>query len=181
MSAEQVDRDPVEPRPRIGAREVIRRTPPESDREDLGSKVFGEVSADPSLGRFEADPAQVEQVIVNLVLHARHTLQDGGRITIGARNVDLDESFTREHFPMRPGGYVLLSVADTGPGLDEEQRAHLFSPLFAGDSEDGAGLGLATVYGIVKQSEGFVWVDSKPGEGTAFRIYFPRAIETIAA
>jgi PAS domain S-box-containing protein len=146
----------------------------------VGDSVSVEVDVDPSVGRFEADPAQVEQVIVNLVLYARHSLHGGGRIAIGARNVDLDESFTKEHFPMRPGGYVLLSVSDDGPGLDEEQRAHLFSPLFDGESEDAAGLGLATVYGIVKQSEGFVWVDGKPGQGTTFRIYFPRTDETDA-
>ena len=82
---------------------------------------------------------------------------------------------------MRAGDYVLLSVADDGPGLDDEQRAHLFSPLFAGQSEDGAGLGLATVYGIVKQSEGFIWADGTEGEGTTFCIYFPRAVSTPAA
>jgi PAS domain S-box-containing protein len=147
----------------------------------VGDGVDVALYADAALGRFEGDPAQVEQVIVNLVLYSRHTLQGGGRITIGAKNVDLDESFAREHYPMRPGAYVLLSVSDDGPGLHEEQRANLFSPHFAGDSEDAAGLGLATAYGIVKQSEGFVWVDSKPGHGTAFRIYFPRALETIAA
>ena len=75
----------------------------------------------------------------------------------------------------------MLAVSDDGPGLDEQQRAHLFSPLFAGESEDGAGLGLATVYGIVKQCEGFVWADGKPGQGTTFRIYFPRMTDTSAA
>ncbi len=79
---------------------------------------------------------------------------------------------------MRPGRYVLLSVSDDGPGIDERQRAHLFSPLFAGESEDAAGLGLATVYGIVKQSDGFIWVDGSPGEGTTFRVYFPRVRPT---
>jgi PAS domain S-box-containing protein len=143
----------------------------------LGDSVGVDVSVDPGVGRFEADAAQVEQVIVNLVLFSRHSLPDGGRITIGVRNVDLDESFTREHFPMRPGAYVLLSVSDDGPGLDEHERSHLFGPA----SEDAAGLGLATVYGIVKQSAGFVWVDGAPGAGTAFRIYFPRIPETLAA
>jgi PAS domain S-box-containing protein len=147
----------------------------------IGDDVRIEVSADPSLGRFEADPAQIEQVLVNLVLFARASLQDGGLISIAAGDADLDESFTKDHFPMRPGPYVLLSVSDDGPGLDEQQRAHLFSPLFAGEQEDAAGLGLATVYGIVKQSEGFIWVDGKPGEGTTFRIYFPRVLETAAA
>ena len=147
----------------------------------VGADVRVEIASDPSLGRFEADPAQIEQVLVNLVLFSGKALQDGGRISIEARNADLDESFTKEHFPMRPGRYVLLSVSDDGPELDEQERKHLFSPLFAGADEDTAGLGLATVYGIVKQSEGFIWVDSKPGEGATFRIYFPRVSESSAA
>ena len=146
----------------------------------VGDDVRVETTVDPALGRLEADPSQIEQVIVNLVLYARHSMHDGGRIAIEARNVDLDESFTKTHFPMRPGPYVLLAVTDDGPGLDEQQRARLFSPLFAGESEDAAGLGLATVYGIVKQSEGFIWADGTPGEGTTFRIYFPRATETLS-
>jgi PAS domain S-box-containing protein len=147
----------------------------------VGDGVRVEVSADPALGRFEADPAQIEQVLVNLVLFARNSLHGGGRISIETRNVDLDESFTKAHFPMRPGPYVLLAVTDDGPGLDEGQRANLFKPHFAGESEDAAGLGLATAYGIVKQSEGFVWADGKPGEGTTFRVYFPRITEPLAA
>ncbi len=147
----------------------------------VGDGVRVEVASDPALGRFEADPAQVEQVIVNLVLHARHAMKERGRISIEARNADLDEAFAKAHFPMRPGPYVMLAVSDDGPGLDEQQRAHLFSPLFAGQSEDSAGLGLATVYGIVKQSEGFIWVDGDPGQGTTFRIYFPRDPETLAS
>jgi PAS domain S-box-containing protein len=146
----------------------------------VGDDVRVQVSADPSLGRFEADPAQIEQVLVNLVLFSSSSLHDGGRISIEAHNADLDASFTKEHFPMRPGPYVLLSVSDDGPGLDDQQRAHLFSPLFAGEKEDAAGLGLATVYGIVKQSEGFIWADAADG-GTVFRIYFPRIVEPAAA
>jgi signal transduction histidine kinase len=147
----------------------------------VGDGIDVHVSADQSLGRFEADPAQIEQVLVNLLLYASHSMHDRGRIEIEAHDVDLDESFTKDHFPMRPGPYVLLAVADDGPGLDDQQRAHLFSPLFAGEHEDAAGRGLATVYGIVKQSEGFVWVDAAPGEGTTFRIYFPRVTEPLAA
>jgi PAS domain S-box-containing protein len=147
----------------------------------VGDGVTVNTSVDPSVGRFEADSAQIEQVLVNLVHYADHSLSDHGRIHIEARNVDLDESFTNDHFPMRPGAYVLLAVSDNGPGLDEQQRATLFSPLFAGDKVDAAGLGLATVYGIVKQSEGFIWADGPPGGGTTFRIYFPRLTETLAA
>jgi PAS domain S-box-containing protein len=146
----------------------------------VGDRVDVHVSADPSLGRFEADPAQIEQVVVNLVLYAGHSMHDRGTIEIEARNVDLDEAFAKDHFPMRPGPYVLLSVADDGPGLDEQHRAHLFSPLFSGEQEDASGRGLATVYGIAKQSEGFIWADGAPGEGTTFRLYFPRVTEPLA-
>jgi PAS domain S-box-containing protein len=138
------------------------------------------VVADSALGRFEADPAQIEQVLVNLVLFARRSVGDEGRIWIDARNADLDETFTKDHYPMRPGAYVQLSVSHDGAGLDEQARARLFSPLFA-ESEDAAGLGLATVYGIVKQSEGFIWVDGGPDAGTVFRIYFPRLTDALAA
>jgi signal transduction histidine kinase len=141
----------------------------------VGEGIAVSVSADSSLGRFEADPAQIEQMLVNLLLWARHTMHDRGRIEIEAGNVDLDESFAQDHFPMEPGGYVLLSVVDDGPGLDDEERERLFDPLFAGENEDAAGQGLATVYGIVKQSEGFIWAENARFGGTAFRIYLPRA------
>ncbi len=144
----------------------------------VGDGVEVAVAVDPGTGRFKADAAQIEQVVVNLVLYAGHSLGDGGRIRVEARNEELDEHFAREHFPMRAGHYVLLSVSDDGPGLDEHQRETLFSPLFAGESEDAAGLGLATVYGIVKQSEGFLWADGAPGEGTTFRAYFPRIADS---
>ncbi len=147
----------------------------------LGEGIEVAVSIDEALGRVKADPAQIEQVIVNLGLHSKRSLPDGGRIAIEARNVELDESFTREHFPMRPGSYVLLSISDDGPGPDERTRASLFSPLFAEKDEDSRGLGLATVYGIVKQSEGFIWVDGGPGEGTIFSIYLPRVPEALVA
>jgi PAS domain S-box-containing protein len=147
----------------------------------VGGGVRVEASVEPSLGRFEADPAQIEQVLVNLVLFARSALREGGLISIEARNADLDETFTKDHFPMRPGPYVLLAVSHDGPPLDEQERARLFSPHFTANGEDSAGLGLATVYGIVKQSEGFIWVDGRQGEGTAFSIYFPRVADLRAA
>jgi len=147
----------------------------------VGDAVDVEVSVDPALGRFEADEAQIEQVLVNLVLFARASLGGGHQIRIEADNADLDEGFAKHHFPMRAGPYVRLAVSDDGPGLDDEQRAHLFSPHFAGDREDSAGLGLATVYGIVKQSEGFIWATGGRGEGTTFTVYFPRARESLAA
>jgi PAS domain S-box-containing protein len=147
----------------------------------VGDAVRIEVVADRSVAPIEADLAQIEQVLVNLALYVNESMPDGGRIVIETRDVDLDESFTRDHVPMRPGPYVLLSVSDDGAGLDEDARSGLFSPHFPGKGDDSAGLGLATVYGIVKQSQGFIWVDGAPGRGTRFRIYFPRSPEPSAA
>jgi len=104
-------------------------------------------------------------------------MREGGRLTIETRNVTLDESFAATHRPMRPGPWVLLALTDTGPGLDGAARERLFDPLFADEgSEDAAGLGLATVYGIVKQNQGFIWAgDGRDGCGTTFAIYLPVA------
>jgi len=134
------------------------------------------------LGRVRADPSQIQEVIMNLVVNAGDAMPAGGRLTIETANAELDDNYAHAHgVNLARGSYVMLAVSDTGIGMDQETQTHIFEPFFTTkDVDKGTGLGLSIVYGVIKQSEGYIWVHSEPGQGTSFKIYLPRIHQQVS-
>jgi PAS domain S-box-containing protein len=157
-----------------------------TDMEKLLRRVIGEdieltTELDGGLGRLKADQSQLEQIIMNLAVNARDAMPKGGKLIVQTGNIVMDEVFVRRHpYPVEPGPYVCLTVADTGTGMDAQTKAKAFDPFFTTKEKGkGTGLGLSTVYGVVKQSGGYIDIHSSPGEGTTFKIYLPRVCEAV--
>ena len=146
----------------------------------LGQNIELILLHSPGLGRVKADASQIEQVVVNLGTNARDAMPQGGKVVIETANVELQDGPASKNLGVKPGSYVMLAVSDTGVGMDPETRLRLFEPFFTTKAPGkGSGLGLATVYGIIKQNDGQVTVYSQPGCGTIFEIYLPRVKEAV--
>ena len=145
-------------------------------RRTIQKMIRIELSLDENINIVNADPVQVEQIIMNLVINARDAMPDGGKMTFETENVVMGESFCKTHRGSKPGKYILLAISDTGTGMDQKTLKHIFEPFFTTKkSNGGTGLGLSTVYGVVKNHGGYITCSSAPGKGTTFRIFFPMA------
>ncbi len=160
-------------RPRVLSLNTVLEEMGRMMRRVIGEDVRVVFDLDPVLWSVEADRARIEQMVMNLVVNAREAMPGGGTLTLKTANVVVKEREARQRPPMTAGRYVLLSVADTGCGMDEKTQVRVFEPFFTTKKETGTGLGLSTVYGIVKQSHGFIWVESEVGRGTVFEVYLP--------
>ena len=146
----------------------------------VGEDITLRLDLEKTLGKVEADSAQIDQILMNLAVNARDAMQQGGTISLRTTNVELDRSYQETHPSIPSGNYVMLSVGDTGCGMDPQTRARVFEPFFTTKAPGkGTGLGLSTVYGIVARSGGYIWVYSELGFGTTFKLYFPRVVDTI--
>jgi two-component system cell cycle sensor histidine kinase/response regulator CckA len=166
--------------PRLVDLNILVRNIDKMLRRIIGEDIQLEIELAPSLPQIEVDPGQIDQVIMNLAVNSRDAMPGGGKLLIETLNVDLDSEYSSAHTVVRQGKYVLLAVSDSGSGMDAETQAHIFEPFFTTKPQGkGTGLGLATVYGIVKQSGGFIWVYSEVGRGTCFKIYLPRVEQPV--